>query len=247
MAHSGSRLSYAERLDTFKDSYWDDSMATARQLAAMGHASDRPPLESLEQGSRCISCSFFMSKRSSIEWLDGSINHDAFLMAQHHDFHHERCERLAIRMPHRTPGNLHLTTKFLKRSARKSCLQYTNNRFVLQDSGADESLFWRLPVELRLQIYSYVLPKLKKNLAIVLRSATSLQLAIFTGFQAFTGRRPGGLQLLKTCQTMHDEALGDIYERTLFRFESTKLLYIFLRRIGQRGRRLLKAVDVRCG
>ena len=57
-ADGRARTTYAERLQTF-EGLWDEYQAAARQLAAIGHVCDKPPLEALEAGSRCISCGMF--------------------------------------------------------------------------------------------------------------------------------------------------------------------------------------------
>ena len=64
---------YDDRLKTFAG-HWEDSMTAARLLAAVGHACDRPPVESLVDGSRCVSCGAFVSKDASERMLGDSAN-----------------------------------------------------------------------------------------------------------------------------------------------------------------------------
>jgi hypothetical protein len=86
-------ISFATRLHSFEDQ-WPHHQTTARQLAALGHVCDRPPLESLEEGSRCIDCGLFLPKQPSIEALEGSLTSSSPLT-----FHKPKCPRLQIRMP----------------------------------------------------------------------------------------------------------------------------------------------------
>jgi hypothetical protein len=46
---------------------------------------------------------------------------------------------------------------------------------------------------------------------------------------------------------VNEEAMDLIYSHTTLKFDSTKVMYLFLHSIGQAGRRLIKAVDVHCG
>ncbi|QIX00019.1 hypothetical protein AMS68_005536 [Peltaster fructicola] len=242
MALPGSRLSYAERLQTFKDSYWENDLATARQLAAIGHVSDRPPLESLEEGSRCINCAVFKAKDASVTLLDNPITDHKFMEAEMTDFHHKKCIRLATRMPRK---RLRSERWPLGRSPSPPSQPKRKPQCSKRAHG-DDSSFMKLPVEIRLQIYGYILPRLGRRCHIQedpYSSATFQLMAV----PAVGPVSPGELDILRTCRTIHAEALSELYSKTELAFSSTKLLYIFLRTVGRRGRRFLQAVAIKYG
>jgi hypothetical protein len=94
MQPTPSPSSFATRLSTFQDQ-WPSHQTTARQLAALGHVCDRPPLECLEEGSRCIDCGHFLPMETSVSALESSLVITNSLLT----FHEPKCTRLQLRMP----------------------------------------------------------------------------------------------------------------------------------------------------
>lgn len=243
-------LTYAERLQTFDD-YWDNSNATARQLAAIGHIFDRPPLEARDEGSRCISCGAFVIKDLSIKALEGSSNssrtyEDGF---NSFNFHHPSCTRLQVRIPldpqALLPG-LHGSriADLRRRFESKSPLRDVQTQ--AQRASQSSSLF-SLPPEIRLEIYSMILPSLETITEIVTLNRDSPRVVTSMGYQK-TGRRDTDKpNILRTCRAVNEEAMELLYSNTTFKFASTKVVYLFLRSIGHAGRQLIKSVDIHCG
>ena len=243
-------LSYPGRLQTF-EGYWDRHEATARQLAAIGHVYDRPPLETLEEGSRCISCSAFVKRELSTKALgdspmtSGSYDEDF----ENFSFHHPSCTRLQVRIPLDPqsifPG-LHgyrldrIRSKFEKKATSTNVS--TPNLRLPQSS----SLF-SLPTEIRLEIYSMILPNLDRQTEIVPLNRDSARVITSVGYAKTGPRDTTKPNLLRTCWAVNEEAMGMLYSYTTFKFASSKVMYLFLRSIGKAGRRLVKAVDVHCG
>ncbi|KAK0302892.1 hypothetical protein LTR01_008447 [Friedmanniomyces endolithicus] len=262
MSHSGppqgSRMpsmTYPERLRTFQD-FWDDNEATARQLAAIGHVYDRPPLEALEEGSRCISCSQFVQRVWSVWILEGPMRSpnnrvDRFEGFQ---FHHTGCIHMQVRIPLEaqavfTPfppsGDGCVDPKDRWRASRIPP-QATDRQQQVQTS-----LLFALPVELRLQIYAMVLPQLDDITEISTLKEDSTQIAANVGSRETTPHsRPQDftkLNLLRTCKALHSETLDSLYATPTFTFDTSKTLYLFLRHIGARGRAVLGSVNIACG
>ncbi|KAK0958406.1 hypothetical protein LTS16_010713 [Friedmanniomyces endolithicus] len=243
-------LTYPERLRTFQD-FWDDNEATARQLAAIGHVYDRPPLEALEEGSRCISCSQFVQRVWSVRILEGPMGSpnshlDCF---EDFQFHHTGCIHLQVRIPLeaqaifsplRSSGNGVADTEDWRKASRTPH-QQTNRQQQVQTS----SLF-TLPVELRLQIYALVLPQLDDVTEISSLKANRPRIAAMFDRKPRL-RDPTKTNLLRACQAIHSEALDLLYSKSTFTFDSCKTLYLFLRHIGVHGRGVLRSIDIVCG
>lgn len=241
---------YAERLQTFHG-LWDEYMAAARQLAAIGHVSDRPPLETLEEGSRCISCGMFVKHELSTKALgDVTSNSDSYTDDfSNFNFHQPGCIRLQVRIPLEPQAllaGLHgprfesLRTTWERRSSMRGSA--TPMAKVLQRS----SLF-SLPTEIRLEIYSMVLPSFDLTTEIVALNPHSSRVITKQGHEKTGPRDLTRPNLLRTCRTVNEEVLDLIYSHTKFEFRSTKVMYLFLRSIGQAGRSLIKEADVYCG
>lgn len=245
-------LTYFERLATFS-TFWDAHQAAARQLAAIGHVCDRPPLEALEEGSRCISCSNFVRRDLSIKALEGCISTargeygDGF---QSFYFHHPSCIRLQVRIPldpqALLPG-LHGGYRLNDVRSRFERKKISSEGGASGRQSLQTSSLFSLPVELRLEIYAMILPKLDEVSEIVPLNRDSARVVTAMGYDKNGPRNLTKANLLRTCRAIHNEALDLIYNRVTFQFASRKVMYLFLRHIGTRGRRLLKAVDINCG
>jgi hypothetical protein len=114
-----------------------------------------------------------------------------------------------------------------------------------------------LPVELRLEIYSILLPRLPRVTHIVPLHRDSNRVVTLAGRNRIGHRDLTQTNLLATCKIIHHEALNFLFHRRVFRFESlssnnfnatsSKTLYLFLRHIGARGRAALGSVDICLG
>lgn len=104
-----------------------------------------------------------------------------------------------------------------------------------------------LPTELRLQIYSYILPSLSETTEIVPLHRDSSRMITKAGFERPGPRDKTKANLLLACKAIYIEALDLLYSNTTFKVDSTRSLYLFLRNIGHVGRQMLRAVDVTCG
>lgn len=251
-------MSYPDRLATFQG-FWDDHQATARQLAAIAHVYDRPPLEALEEGSRCISCSAFVRREHSIRALEGSVSSSGSYEHgfENFVFHLPGCIRLQIRMPldpQATMGGLHGGFRI---SDMRSRFERRSTAMPTEAASGEErrqtSSLFSLPTELRLEIYSHVLPSLDSVTEIVPLNRDSARVVTKTGQEKTGPRDLTKANLLRTCKAVHNEALDILYNLTTYKFISTKILsatktlYLFLRHIGKAGRELLRSVDVWCG
>ena len=234
-----SNISFATRLHSFEDQ-WPDHQTSARQLAALGHVCDRPPLESLEEGSRCVDCGIFLPKQPSVDALEGSIT-----TSTPTTFHKPKCTRLQIRMPLEASRATLDYSSLVNRWERRSRAVPANSRSqaeVRQTSG-----LFSLPTELRLQIYSYILPSLSEVTEIVPLHRDSSRMITKAGFDRPGPRDKTKANLLLACKAIYIEALDLLYSNTTFRVDATRSLYLFLRNIGHVGRQMLRAVDVTCG
>ncbi|KXL49408.1 hypothetical protein M433DRAFT_147478 [Acidomyces richmondensis BFW] len=246
-------LSFPERLSTF-DGFWDENPAAARQLAAIGHVYDRPPLEALEEGTRCISCNNFIRREISIRAFEGPLtgplkrNWKAF---EGFDFHYPGCLRLQVRMPLDPRAIFRdlqsfrfndVRSKFEHDAQTRKDETATPRAPHLQTSG-----LFSLPTELRLEIYAHILPQLDVVTEIVACHGDSCRVMTKIGHEK-TGRRDDTKpNLLRTCKRVHDEARDILFSKITYKFASSKLLYLWLRAIGHHGRQLVTAVDVQCG
>lgn len=246
-------LSYIDRLDTFRG-YWDGFEAIARQLAATGHVCDRPPLEALEDGSHCISCNKFVKREDSVGALQRSIfnpkSSDPDDVYKGFKLHHAACDFLQSRIP----VDAQSIEADLRGGARLSALRSMWERrskpqqqnIPPGDRQEQTSSLFSLPTEIRLQIYSSIMPEMQRITPIVTLSRQSIRIVTEMGFLKTGPRDMTKINLLSTCHAVYEEALDVLFTNTTFKFESTKLLYLFLRHIGSHGRQLLKSVDVTC-
>lgn len=235
---STPNLSFATRLHSFEDQ-WPDNHTTARQLAALGHVCDRPPLESLEEGSRCVDCGLFIPKLPSVEALEGSMTSGSLS-----SFHKPKCTRLQIRMPLDTQRATLDYSSLVERWERRSRAP-PNSR--PQPELPQTSGLFSLPTELRLQIYSYILPNISEVTEIVPLHRDSPRTITKAGFDRPGRRDRTKANLLLACKAIYIEALDLLYSNTTFKVETTRTLYLFLRNIGRVGRQMLRAIDVTCG
>ena len=242
-------LNYFQRLDTFKD-YWHSHQTTARQLAAIGHILDRPPIEAVEEGSRCITCSAFVKKELSIFALEGSTGsrsyEDGFSSFA---FHHPGCLRLQVRIPLDPQAVLPGLHGNRVEELRRRWERKLNPKAVqepMQRASQRSSLF-NLPTEIRLEIYSMILPTLDAETEIVPLNRDSPRVVTSTGYRKTGPRDTSKPNILRTCRAVHEEAMDLLYCHTTFVFGSTKVMYLFLRSIGHVARQLIKAIDIHCG
>jgi hypothetical protein len=235
-----SPISFATRLHTFQDQ-WPTHQTAALQLSALGHVCDRPPLESLEEGSRCIDCGLFLPKQPSIEALEGPLTLSSPLT-----FHKPKCPRLQFRMPLETSRATldysSLVNRWEQRTRAAAPSGSRSQAEVRQRSG-----LFSLPTELRLQIYSYILPSLAEVTEIVPLHRDSTRIITRAGFSRPGPRDQTKANLLLSCKAIYLEALDLLYSHTTFKTDSTRTLYLFLRNIGVVGRQMLRSVDVTCG
>lgn len=243
-------LTYPERLRTFEDC-WDNNHTTARQLAAIGHVCDRPPLEAREEGSRCVSCGAFVQKDLSIKALEGNPTsstkyEDSFTSF---NFHHPGCTRLQVRIP--------LDPQALLPGLHGSRIDDLRRRFerkpITRDSqtqtqrASQSSSLFSLPTEIRLQIYMMILPCLDGVTKIVQLNSDSPRVVTSVVFQKAGPRDTTKANILRTCKAVNEEAIDLLYSQTTFKFASTKVMYLFLRGIGHAGRQQIKSVEINCG
>lgn len=231
-------LSFATRLLSFEDQ-WPENHTAARQLAALGHVCDRPPLESLEEGSRCADCGLFIPKQMSVEALEGSMDSSSLST-----FHKPKCARLQIRMPFETYRATLDYSSLVDRWERRSRFSQTSQpqRELPQTSGLFE-----LPTELRLQIYSYILPNISEVTEVVPLHRDSSRKITKAGFDRPGRRDKTKANLLLACKAIYIEALDLLYSNTTFKVDTTRTLYLFLRNVGHVGRQMLRAIDITCG
>lgn len=238
-------LTYAERLQTF-ETYWDEDKATARQLAAIGHVSDRPPLEAAEEGSRCISCSAFVKKDLSIQALDSSKPYeDGF---NNFSFHHPGCIRIQVRIPLDPQAVFGLhggRVEDLRRRFERKAANRPSPRAAAELSQTS-SLF-SMPTEIRLRIYEMLLPALDAETEIMSLNSDSSRVIAATGYRKTGPRDTTKANILRTCRAVREEASDLLYSNTTFFFATTKVMYLFLRSIGTTNRRHIHAVRVHCG
>ena len=246
----GSTTTYAERLQTF-EGFWDEHQTAARQLAAIGHISDRPPLETLEEGSRCVSCGVFVRKHRSIKVLGDvaisvtSYNEDF----DDFNFHHQGCIRLQVRIPLELQSERqglygYRFENLRNKWERRSVAQHSST--PMERVPQSSSLF-NLPTEIRLEIYAMLLPTFDSETEIVTLNGESARVITRQGYEKTGPRDTTKPNILRTCRAVNEEAVDLIYSHTTFKFDSTKVMYLFLHSIRQAGRRLIKAVDIHCG
>lgn len=234
-------LSFASRMQSFQDQ-WPDHQTAARQLAALGHVCDRPPLESLEEGSRCIDCGMFIPKETSVQALEGSL-----ASSSPTPFHYPKCTRLQLRIPLETQRHTIDYSSLVSSWERRSRAAMPPNPGPQPSLPQTKSGLFSLPTELRLQIYAYILPSLSALTEIVPLHRDSPRVITKSGFGRPARRDATKTNLLLACKAVYTEALDYLYANTTFRFDATRTLYLFLRHVGPTGRGMLRAVDVTCG
>ena len=244
---------YPDRLATFHG-FWDNHPATACQLAAIGHVYDRPPLEALEEGSRCVSCSKFVRRELSIRALEGSLGssstRDYDGAFEGFSFHHPSCIRLQVRIPlepQATLGGLYGGSRFQEMRSRWEQWQKVMSGAAPVMQRPQTSSLFSLPTELRLDIYSMILPSMDNVTEIVPINRDSSRVVTKMGQEKTGPRDLTKANLLRTCKAIHNEALDILYTRTTYQFGNAKILYLFLRHIGTAGREIITSVDVYCG
>lgn len=242
-------VTYTERLATFKD-FWRDNLTTARQLAAIGHVADRPPLEAEEEGSRCITCAAFVKKDLSIRALEHVGNSSSTYKESFSNFkfHHPSCVRLQVRIP--------LDPQALFAGLHGNRIDDLRRRFERQSPQAavsrtqrasQKSGLFNLPTEIRLEIYLMVLPSFEAVTEIVPLNSDSPRVVTTMGYEKTGPRATWKANILATCKAVHEEAMDLLYSRTTFKFNSTKVMYLFLRNVGATARQLIKSIDIHCG
>lgn len=249
-----SKFTYQERLATFSG-YWDDCRTTARQLAAIGHVAERPPLEVLEYGSRCTSCSNFVRKDLSarafgdIQGSSRSYQDDFRGFA----FHFPECKRLQVRIPlepqamfaglHGRGGIAQMRSRFEPRP-----FSYHDSNLASSPIPQRQSCsLFSLPAEIRVEIYAAILGTQTSTAEIVPLNRDSARTITRHGYDKIGPRDTSKPNFLRTCRVVHNEALPFLYSTTTFTFALAKTMYLFLRNIGASGRALLTSVDVHCG
>lgn len=226
--------------------YWDDNEATARQLAALGHVYDG--FAALEEGSYCVSCNAFVKREVSIAALEGPISRISSTFNKRSDsftaaVHHPNCVRWQTRIPLDTRNTHDFTHSNSQIDDMKQVFEpkSTPSRPHTQNS----SLFV-LPTELRLEIYSMIMPAMDCVTAIVPLNRESSQVITHTGFTKTSRRNTTKCNILRTNRAIYNDAHDMLFTGTTFKFDSTRVLYLFLRNIGTHGRQLLKSIDVSC-
>lgn len=270
---TATSLSLPERLQSFED-YWDDDEAAARQLAAIGHVYDRPPLAALEEGTYCISCGAFAKRTDSVPTLQGSLFKGPSrreIGPKTFSFHHSTCLRLQLRIPleiHTSPG---LLGRLMQSGLQLSCSSWSprllgglvkshGNRenpvspCQREEGSTDISVpssqshpLSNLPAEIRAEIYTLIMPRMEPVTTIVTTNREGTRLTTWAGSRNLRVDAPSKLNLLRSCRAIHEDARDVLFHATTFKLDSTRLLYLFLRHIGAHGRQLLRSVDVVCG
>nr|POE54406.1 hypothetical protein CFP56_41345 [Quercus suber] len=243
---------YPDRLATY-NGYWDTNVATARQLAATGHVYDRPPLEAIEEGSRCVTCSSFVRKELSVRAFEGNPHTKSYSKGfQGFQLHFPSCDWLSVRIPLEPQSVLgmyggrinDMKSRFDK---PKSIDEMDAPVRDGQAAMVQTNPFFDLPSEIRLQIYSYILPNLAQTTKIQPLNSDSARIVTEEGATKVGPRDLTKTNILCACRFVHNEALDILFSRITYQFPSSKVLYLFLRHIGPHGRSLLKSVDVHCG
>lgn len=256
-SRTGPELSYPERLATF-EGFWDHNEATARQLAATGHVYDRPPIEAMYESSHCISCKELTPRASSIKTLEGPMGRTDSDFSHHHakgfSLHKPGCQFLQSRIPLEIHSETSASNprigdlkKRFERVSTSGTAQPVLPEWNDVNAKRQTSPIFSLPTEIRLQIYSYVLPSLESSTTIVPLNHDSGRIITAAGLRKVGRRDTTKINILSTCHLIYEEAVDMIFSNVTYRFDTSKVLYVFLRRIGSRGRQLLKSVDLVCG
>lgn len=115
------------------------------------------------------------------------------------------------------------------------------------DASTPTGSFFVLPTELRLEIYSMIMPVMDAVTEIVPLNRDSSRVVTQMGFTKTSQRDTTKCNILRTNRAVYDDAHDFLFATTTYKFDSTRVLYLFLRNIGSHGRELLKSVDVVCG
>lgn len=104
-----------------------------------------------------------------------------------------------------------------------------------------------LPTELRLEIYSMIMPVMDAVTDIVPLNRDSSRVVTKMGFTKTSRRDTSKCNILRTNRAVYEDAHDILFANTTYKFDSTRVLYLFLRNIGSHGRQLIKSIDVVCG
>jgi hypothetical protein len=248
---TATSLSLPERLLSF-EGYWDEDEATARQLAAIGHVYDRPPLAALDEGTYCISCGAFVRREDSITSLQESIFKAPTRrenVTKTFAFHKSNCIRLQLRIPlelQTAPGRLHSLVHSSHGPYPGSQVTKLDNLSCGVREARSHPLL-ALPTEIKMQIYSMIMPAMDRFTTIIATDREGTCLSTLSSFEERRLHILRRLHLLRTCSSIYDDARDIFFHATTYKFESSRVMYLFLRHIGSHGRQLLRSVDVVCG
>ena len=216
----------------------------------MGHVCDHPPLQ-LDEGSHCVSCDKFIPKATSVVVLEGSISASGLYIEGWFSFHYPQCERLQLRFPlegHKVLRNSIVFSDVHKLWERKvATVPLQRPPHIPLPQRTQTSSLFSLPTEIRLEIYSYILPSMHPVNKIVPLHKDSLRMICEDSLFRPRRRDLTKSNLLLSCKAIHSEALDLLFRSTTYKFLNTKDMYLFLRHIGHAGRQLVRSVQVLCG
>jgi len=195
-----------------------------------------------------MDCGHFLPMATSVSALESSLVITNSLLA----FHEPKCTRLQLRMPLEATRSAaldysSLVDRWERRSHPTSPTPSSSTSHHPQPSLPQTSHMFRLPTELRLQIYSYILPSVSALTEIVPLHRDSPRTITKTGFSRPGPRDKTKANLLLACRAIYTEALDLLFRNTVFKLDTTRALFLFLRNIGPVGRQRVRAIDVTCG
>jgi hypothetical protein len=168
-------------------------------------------------------------------------------------FHEPKCTRLQLRMPLEATKSALDYASLVSRWERRSHAGTppipapTSSSASILTSTHQTSPLFTLPTELRLQIYSYILPSVSALTEIVPLHRDSPRTITKQGFSRPGPRDKTKANLLLTCRAIYSEALDLLFRDTVFKLDTTRALFLFLRNIGPVGRDRVRGLDVTCG
>jgi len=194
-----------------------------------------------------MDCGHFLPMETSVSALESSLVITNSLLT----FHAPKCTRLQLRMPLEANRSSALDYSSLvdrwERCSRPTPPMPSSSTLPPQTPHLQTSPLFRLPTELRLQIYSYILPSVSAVTEIVPLHRDSPRTITKTGFSRPGPRDKTKANLLLTCKAIYSEALDLLFRNTAFKLDTTRALFLFLRNIGPVGRQRVRALDVTCG
>lgn len=194
-----------------------------------------------------MDCGHFLPMETSVSALESSLVITNSLLT----FHEPKCPRLQLRMPleatRSTLDYSSLVSRWEGRSHQSPRPTPTSTTTQPSTSRPQTSPLFTLPTELRLQIYSYILPSVSAQTEIVPLHRDSPRTITKQGFSRPGPRDKTKANLLLTCKTIYSEALDLLFRATVFKLDTTRALFLFLRNIGPVGRDRVRALDVTCG